>query len=122
MRGQKMDNINIGSEEELNQIKNMLKLLEPEFHDFQVLVKDMVAIDSPYKSEFNYLKALGNSERQALMKGDVKKEVILLMQELNQFGAILNKIVEDDDARDLYVENGLMDRCMTLQKNLENKM
>lgn len=117
-----MDNINIGSEEELNQIKNMLKLLEPEFHDFQVLVKDMVAIDSPYKSEFNYLKALGNSERQALMKGDVKKEVILLMQELNQFGAILNKIVEDDDARDLYVENGLMDRCMTLQKNLENKM
>ena len=121
IRGQKMDNMN-AKKEEFNELKNMLKLLEPELHDLHALIKDMVAIDSPYKQEFNYLKVLGNSERMASVSGDVEKEVTLLVNEFNQFGTILNKIIEDDQVRDLYVSNGLMDRCIDLQKNLENKM
>lgn len=103
-----------------NDVNNLLKLLEPELDDFRAIVRDMVKINSSYRNEFNYMQMLINSEKYAL--ADPDKKVNLLIQELNQFGGILAKITEDDEAMELYVNAGLLDKCMEFQKKILNKV
>ena len=48
--------------------------------------------------------------------------LVTRIDELNQFGKILDKIVEDDDARDLYIEAGLLEKCEALKERILSKL
>ncbi|VEG92209.1 hypothetical protein [Legionella spiritensis] len=116
-----MANKILNNEQAYNEINNLLKLLEPELHDFKLLVKDMSLVNTPYKNEFNYIKVLANSEHGGLTQTDLEKKVTLIIKELNQFGVLLEKIIADDAASELYVKAGLLDKCINLQNNILNK-
>ncbi len=111
--GAKMDNI--GN----NDANRLLSLLDAELNDFQKLIKDMAIIDSPYKNEFNYMRILVNQEK---FKNDLEGKLNLLIEELNTFGKIYAKIVEDDEASQLYVKAGLLDKSLDLQKRILSKI
>ncbi|HAT2065481.1 TPA: hypothetical protein ACG2L8_000634 [Legionella pneumophila] len=106
---------NIGN----NDANRLLSLLDAELNDFQKLIKDMAIIDSPYKNEFNYMRILVNQEK---FKNDLEGKLNLLIEELNTFGKIYAKIVEDDEASQLYVKAGLLDKSLDLQKRILSKI
>lgn len=99
-------------------MENLVKMLEPEIKDFQSLIKNMALVNSPYKDEFNYMKVLVNQEKLK----DLEGKIHLVINELNQFGQILEKIVEDDEASEQYVNAGLLDKCIELQKRILSKL
>ncbi|HGK7612191.1 TPA: hypothetical protein ACJ6J3_16335 [Legionella pneumophila] len=111
-----MDNSNNNRSDDVN---GLLSLLESELNDFQKLIKDMANIESPYKNEFNYMRTLVNQEK---FKKDLEGKLNLLIEELNTFGKIYEKIVDDDEASELYVKAGLLDKSLELQKRILSKL
>ena len=105
---------NIGN----NKLSNVLKLWEPELDDFQNLVKDMSLVDSPYKNEFNDIRSLVKKKPNQ----DSKEKIHLLIDELNHFRIIFEKIVEDDDVRELYIKQGLLYKSVALQTRILSKL
>lgn len=104
----------------VTKMNNLLIRLEPDLNDLRNLIRNMAQIESNFKSEFNYIRFIVNQE--AALSEDIEKKALLLTQELNQFGALLEKIVEDDQARELYVNAGLLDKCLELKKNIQSKI
>lgn len=102
-----------------NEINKVLLFLLPELDAFKALAKDMVKINSPYQKEFNYLTILLNMENQ---NNDPQKTIALILEELTHFSQILDKISTDNDAIELYSEDGLLDKYLYLQKNMQDKL
>ena len=103
----------------LNEINNLLQLLLPEINAFKALAKDMAKIDSPYQSDFNYLKILLSVKNQ---DNDIQKNITSIVEELNHFSSILNKISKDNDVIELYSKDGLLEKCANLQKSMEKRL
>lgn len=103
---------------EHNDINSLLSSLDPEIKEFHDLIKSMSLINSPYKNEFNFMRVMVNKEKFGTFEGKIG----LIIDELNQFGKILEKIVEDDNARTLYVESGLLEKCESLQIGILSKV
>jgi hypothetical protein len=106
----------------VHELNNLLQLLAPELSTFKELVKDMAKINSPYQSSFNYIKILVNKGNQQSLQPDIEKTVSSIVEEFNQFGLVLNQISMDDEFSKLYLEEGLMDKCLNLQKNMAKKI
>ncbi|WP_115708328.1 hypothetical protein [Legionella sainthelensi] len=102
----------------MSDVTNLLSSLEPEFNDFHNLIKDMALVDSSYKKEFTYMKVLVNKGKST---PNFTRKINLLINELNHFGEVLDKIAEDDEARESYVKVGLLDKSVALQKRILSK-
>lgn len=103
----------------LAELNNLLQLLLPEFNAFKAVVQDMVKINSPFQKDFYYMAILQNMKKQLVSEPDLQKTITLIIEELNHFSALLNKISRDNDATELYAKNGILERCVNLQKNIE---
>lgn len=113
---------NIEANNALNELNNLLQLLAPEFNEFKGLVSDMGKIDSPYKNDFNHIEVLMSREGQITNGSDIHKIITVIMSEFNQFSSILNNISNDEDARQLYADEGLLDKCEHFKNNIEAKL
>lgn len=110
--------MNISKEpNESQELSNLVKTLGPELNAFRALVRDLSSIDSPYKSDFNHIKVLFKFESE-----NIESSAKTMIQEFDVFSDLLEKIVEDDAYRDLYLNKGMLDSCISLKNNIENKL
>lgn len=109
-----MDKLN-----EADQINKLLDLLKEEFKNLDLLIGEMSAVESPLKNEFVFMKTIQKNRR--FVAGNLEKNVTLLIQELEQFASILNKILENDEVSESYVKAGLLEKAMQLRDNITSK-
>ncbi len=108
---------------DLNELNNFFQLFLPDFNTFKELVKDMAKISSPYQSDLHHIRIMINTEKQIKNSPDIQKIVTLIIKELNEFSVVLNKISNDeDDVKQLYSNEGLLDKSVNLQKNMVEKL
>lgn len=104
-----------------DKLDHLLQALHPEFTTLLELAKEMAKINSPYKGDFNYIKVLEQMSKQA-REEDIEKKVKCIVAEFGQFSQILQKISDDAENRELYLNAGLLEKCLNLQKNISRKL
>ncbi len=106
----------------LNELPNLFQFLLPELSTFKNLVKEMAQINSPCQDRFNYIKILVNTENQPNIQSDIQKTIPLIVQELNEFSLILDILSKNSEVSQLYLEKGLLDKCLKLQQKMAKKL
>ncbi|MFC3908987.1 hypothetical protein ACFORL_07860 [Legionella dresdenensis] len=101
-------------------IKPLLNRLEPEIQQLKQLITDLAQIDSPYKSKWQSLKNI--TETGELTPNSAKIQVNTLVYSMGEFSKILAAVLEDNTAKGQYIRAGILDRCQTLQKNLQARI
>lgn len=105
-----------------NELEQFLHSLQPVFETLIEISRDMAKINSSYKGDFNYIKVLEQMSAQSARDEDLEKKVKRIVAEFGQFSQILKKISDDTEARELYLNVGLLEKCLNLQKNISQKL
>ena len=92
-----------------DKLNNLLLALKPEINELKQLVKTFKTIDSPYKDGFNFLVSLAKFQTQLVTKTNIEEDVKGIISQIEQFTKLMDRIVVDDEARDLYEQAGNFD-------------
>lgn len=109
-------------EEALTQLNSLLFSLKPDLEILLTLIKDMSKIDSKYKSSFSHLRMVHKFSEEVQVSASLEDSVNRIIYELQNFGNLVEKIALDADLSELYVKEGLLDRCLALRESMLKKI
>ncbi|MFC3909360.1 hypothetical protein ACFORL_09785 [Legionella dresdenensis] len=101
-----------------DKLNNLLQALKPELVRLNGILRTAKDIESPYKNGLMHLVALTNMQFQLEKRQDVEGYVNLIIEELHGIVMLFNRVVEDDDFRELYEKQGIFTAFSEIQKNI----
>jgi hypothetical protein len=103
-------------------LSELLTSLKSDLSMLLLIIQDMSAIDSKYKSAFHHLIMINKFEEKGRMRTNIEKKVNSIIYELSSFSKLLEQVSEDKEANILYAREGLFDRCLLLRDSIQRKM